>query len=246
MFEALRVFFGPNRYEPRSWRREAIPAALTAAILVAAGWLIVDAVAGREYPYRPGLLFWGAALLWLGVMRTRAILARQFAARPVGGAGLRALATLSSRATILALTWFPGLAVGWYAIEAENRPSTNSQGVDVCSVSAAQFCVSGPRALIPWAILLLVVAAFATWFYIRSWTGARRRDPEPAIDPREAMLANIRAVFPEARIVEPAPASTEPDNLVDDLARLAAMRDRGDLTADEFEAAKRRLLGGSE
>lgn len=248
MFEALRVFFGPNHYGPRSLAREAIPTAITMGIAGVAAWLIVGAVSGRTYPFSPGRLFFGAMLAWLAIMRTRAILARQFSANPTGGPMLRAAATLFSRATILALTWFPGLAVGWYSIEAENRPSTNSQGTDVCAVSASQFCVSGPRALIPWAILLLVGSAFATWFFIRSWTTARRRDPGPVLDPREAMLANIRAVFPRARIVEPTPdpSPAPPGDLVDDLDRLVQLREQGHLTDAEFEAAKRRVLGDAE
>ena len=244
MFEALRLLFGPNRYEARPLARELLPAAITFAIAGVAAWLIVDAVEGRSYPFSQGRLFFGATLAWLAVMRGRAILARVFGANPVGGPLARASATLLSRTTILVLTWYPGLAVGWYSVEAANRPSTNSQGVDVCAVSTAQYCVSGPRALIPWAIVLLVASAFATWFFVRSWTVARRRDPEPAMTPGEAMVANILALFPDAQVVEPTPEPTR--DVVDDLARLAEMKEQGHLTEAEFEAAKRRILGATE
>lgn len=242
MFEALRMFFGPNRYEPRPWRRELLPAGITLVLAGLGAWLILSAIDGRSYPFSPGRLFWGAVLAWLAIMRTRAILARQFGPNPIGGPFTRASASLLSRATIVALAWFPGLAVGWYALEAENRPSTNSQGVDVCAVSTAQYCVSGPRALIPWAIVLLVVSAFATWFFVRGWTVARRRDPEPVMTPGEAMVANILALFPDARIVEPSSEPVPAGDLVDDLARLAQLREEGHLTDAEFEAAKQRIL----
>ena len=243
MFEALRIFFGPNRHEPRPWSSELLPSAITLALAGAALFLIVTAVDGRDYPFWPGRLFLGATLGWLSIMRVRAILARQFGSKPIGTPALRRAATLLSRGTIIALTWYPGMAVGWYAISARNRPSVNSQGVDICAVEAAQYCVSGPRALIPWAIVLLVVSGFATWFFIRSWTTARRRDPTPRLDPAEMMLQNIQALFPEARIAEPSPAEPQRD-LVDDLARLVQLREAGHLTEAEFEAAKRAILGG--
>jgi hypothetical protein len=245
MFEALRIFFGPNRHEPRPWSRELLPALITLALAALAAWFIVSAVDGREYPFRQGHIFWGATFAWFAIMRARAILARQLSARPIGGPDTRRWATLLSRATILALAWYPGPAVGWYAIEAENRPSVNSQGVDICAVEAAQYCVSGPRALIPWAIVLLALSGFATWFFVRSWTTARKRDESPRLAPGDAMLETIRALFPEARIVEPAPSEPARD-LVDDLARLARLREEGHLSEAEFEAAKRGLLGPRE
>lgn len=246
MFELLRAFFGPARPVEVSWRHEVVGIAITLAIAALAAWLIADAVEGRGYPFSQGRLVAGASFAWLAVMRGRAILARQLRANPIGGPVTRALGTLLSRLTIMALVWYPGLATGWYALEAENRPSTNSQGTDVCAVSTAQFCMSGPRALIPWAILLLVASAFITWFFFKAWTTASRRDPEPTYDPRAVMLAQIQRVFPEAKYVdpgdEPAPATASGD-VVDDLERLARMHEAGHLTREEFDEAKRRLLG---
>jgi hypothetical protein len=42
----------------------------------------------------------------------------------------------------------------------------------------------------------------------------------------------------------PAPEAASPASVADELGKLAALRDQGVLTAEEFEAAKRRLLGG--
>lgn len=246
MFELLRAFFGPAQPLEVSWRREVIGIAITLAIAAVGGWLIADAMEGRTYPFSQGRLFAGASFGWLAVMRGRAILARQLRANPVGGPVTRALGTLLNRLTILALVWYPGLAVGWYALEAENRPSTNSQGTDVCAVSTAQFCMSGPRALIPWAILLLIASAVITWFFIKEWTTASRRDPEPIYDPRTVMLDQIQRIFPEARYVDSGDEqahATASGGVVDDLERLARMHEAGHLTREEFDEAKRRLLG---
>ena len=46
-----------------------------------------------------------------------------------------------------------------------------------------------------------------------------------------------------ARQATPAPSAATPTSWVDELTKLAALHDAGALTSDEFETAKRRLIG---
>lgn len=48
---------------------------------------------------------------------------------------------------------------------------------------------------------------------------------------------------PQYQQAPPAPASAAAPNLVDEIQKLAALKDQGILSADEFTAAKNKLLG---
>ncbi len=252
LFETFRTFFGRTPGGPGGARR-LFDWLVTFAIVAGGTLLLRDAVIGRAYPWSQGKVFFGAVLLWVATIRARNGIARLVRGRETGDA-LGWVVSRLNRALILALVWFPGLAVGWYSIEAADRPSRNSRGQDICDVSSAQFCVSGPRALIPWAILLLVFSAFATWFFVRSWGSARRRDPEQPRTPAQAARERVERVIPADEPGAPGPAETysprermravDPD-LDDGMARLAElvrMRQGGFITEDEFERLKREIV----
>jgi hypothetical protein len=78
----------------------------------------------------------------------------------------------------------------------------------------------------------------ATQVDATAWPRVSRVDPELI---RRATLSTDHPM-PMPMSGSGAEASAEP-GLVDELERLAALRDRGDLTADEYAAAKRALLG---
>lgn len=231
---------------PRVWHggvRRLIDWVFTVALLAAGTFLFRDATAGRSYPWSAGKVFFAAVLFWLAAMRIRFGIALIFQDLKLPGAAALAV-SLANRAVILALTWFPGLAAGWYAIEAANSPSRNSRGRDVCDTSAAQFCVSGPRALIPWAILLLVFSGFATWYWFWNWTGGRRRAPAPPRSPREESLARVAAVIPPDDEPAAGGRSADPDleHAIIELGQLARMREDGHLTDEEFARLKGELV----
>ena len=73
------------------------------------------------------------------------------------------------------------------------------------------------------------------WFKKRSVDQRRFQEIAGKIQER---VANAKA--PQAR-----PASGDQDSLVDKLERLAALREKGHISTDEFEFAKRKLLEGS-
>lgn len=52
------------------------------------------------------------------------------------------------------------------------------------------------------------------------------------------------AGLPRGAQAAAAPAASAPVDLVDRVAKLADLRDRGALTEDEFQAQKKRILGG--
>jgi hypothetical protein len=79
----------------------------------------------------------------------------------------------------------------------------------------------------------------ATQLDATAWPRLSRVDPE--LVRRAALSTDHPMPMPMAGTAAPeAPAAR---GLVDELERLAALRDRGDLTADEYAAAKRALLG---
>jgi hypothetical protein len=78
---------------------------------------------------------------------------------------------------------------------------------------------------------------------------AVERAREAAGDDRQALVQSLREQLgADATIIDasgaPAQSSSGSDHVVDQLAKLADLRDRGALTAEEFEAQKRRLLDG--
>lgn len=256
LFETFRTLFDRLPGDPRRARR-LLDWLVTFAIMAGGALLLRDAMIGRGYPWSQGKVFFGAVLLWVAAIRARNGIARIVRGRETGDALGWVVARLN-RALILALVWFPGLAVGWYSIEAANRPSRNSRGQDICDVSSAQFCVSGPRALIPWAILLLVFSGFATWFFLRSWGSARRRDPEPPRTAAQAARARVERVIPADEAGAPgpveAPAATynprerlrpvDPD-FDDGMARLSElvrMKQGGFISDEEFQQLKREIV----
>ena len=220
---------------------------VTGLALAAAAWLLRDATSGRDYPWLVGRVFWGAMLFWFGVLRLRTGVAI-FTSGRTAGAGLRFAGTALNRLTILALCWAPGLILGWYAIEAPNRPSRNSRGQDICDVSPAQVCVSGPRALIPWAVILLVFAGLASYYFIWSWTKAKRRDRAPYVPPASAARQRVEAVIPAnepasaVTVTVPGGADKDLSQGLKDLRELMQMKRDGELTPAEFEALKAEIV----
>lgn len=252
LFETFRTFFDRAPGGATALRR-ALDWTITFAVLAAGSLLLRDATAGRAYPWSQGKVLFAAVLLWLAIMRARYGIARMVRGRETGDALDWAVSRLN-RALILALVWFPGLAVGWYAVEAANRPSRNSRGQDICDVSTAQFCVSGPRALIPWAILLLVFSGFATWYFLRSWGSARVRDPEPPRTAAQSARERVERVIPADVPGAPGPIEayasparqrpTDPDfdEGMDRLSELVRMKQGGFISDEEFERLKREVV----
>ena len=252
LFETFRMIFDRAPGGPGSLRR-AFDWTVTFAVTAAGTLLLRDAMAGREYPWSQGKVFFGAVLVWIAAIRARNGVARLLRGRATGDA-LGWLVSRLDRALILVLVWFPGLAVGWYSMEAANRPSRNSRGQDICDVSSAQFCVSGPRALIPWAIILLVFSAFATWFFLRSWGSARRRDPAAPSHPAQAARERVERIIPENDPAAPGPVETynprerlrpaDPDfeSGMARLSELVRMKQGGHITEEEFEQLKREIV----
>lgn len=248
--EVFRMMFGRPLPEKPGVPRLA-GWVVTFAIAAAGAFLLRDATAGRDYPWSQGKAYFAAMLLWLATMRARSGLSRM--GLKLDGALGWAISMLN-RALILALCWFPGLALGWYSIEAANRPSRNSRGQDVCDVSAAQYCVSGPRALIPWAILLLVFAAGATYYFIRSWTTGKRREIERPAPLAEAARRRMEAVIPPndpdphaSSYVDDAVPTLRPTDkdlpqAMADLSALVKMKQAGELTPEEFESLKGEIV----
>jgi hypothetical protein len=78
---------------------------------------------------------------------------------------------------------------------------------------------------------------------------AVERAREAAGDDRQSLAQSLREQFGDATIIDasgaPASSSSPSDDVVDRLAKLADLRDRGALTAEEFETQKRRLLDES-
>ena len=248
--EIFRMMFGRPIPEKPGWPRFA-GWVVTFAIAAAGALLLRNATAGRDYPWSQGKVYFAAMLLWLATMRARSGLSRM---------GLKlddALGwaiSMLNRGLILALCWFPGLALGWYSLEAANRPSRNSRGQDVCDVSAAQFCVSGPRALIPWAILLLVFAGGATYYFIWSWTTGKRRDIERPAPLAGAARQRMETVIPPNDVDphassygdQPVPTLRPTDKdlpqAMADLSALVKMKQAGELSAAEFESLKGEIV----
>lgn len=249
--ETFRMLFDLTPGGHGGWRR-ALDWTLTVALIAVGVALVRDATAGREYPWGQGKVFWGAVLLWLATMRGRSGLQILFAGRTQNdllGFGARWL----NRIVIIALCWFPGMAVGWYSIEADNNPSRNSRGTDVCDVSSAQICVSGPRALIPWAILLLAFAGFATYYFIWSWTKAKRRDRERPAPLAEAARRGLEAVIPpndpdastfdDQPVPQARPTDKDLSQGMADLSALVKMKQDGAITPAEFDRLKAEIIG---
>jgi hypothetical protein len=61
--------------------------------------------------------------------------------------------------------------------------------------------------------------------------------------PGEAPSVQILTFGPDGQLVTPATGAAPDSDPVDQLAKLADLRDRGVLTNEEFEAQKRRILG---
>ncbi len=252
LFETFCMVFdrSPGRNGPF---RHAFDWTLTLAIAAAGVLLLRDAMAGRDYPWSQGKVFFAAVLFWIAAIRARNGVARLLRGRATGDA-LGWLVSRLDRGLILALVWFPGLAVGWYSIEAANRPSRNSRGQDICDVSSAQFCVSGPRALIPWAIILLVFSAFATWFFLLGWGRGRRRDEEAPRSPSQAARERVERLIPANEPGAPGPVETYDPRVraravdrdfesgMDRLAELVRMKQDGHITGEEFERLKREIV----
>lgn len=248
--EAFRVLFDRTPGGRGGWRR-AVDWLITLVVVIAGLWLVRDATAGRAYPWAQGEIFWGAVLLWLATMRVRSGLQIFAAGRNLTGAHVVGARWLN-RAVIILLCWFPGLAVGWYAIEAGDSPSRNSRGTDVCDISQAQFCVSGPKALIPWSILLLVFAGFATYYFIWSWTKAKQRDRERPAPLAEAARRRLEAVIPpndpgsssyrDQPVPQARPTDKDLAQSLADLSELVKMKQEGSITAEEFESLKSEIV----
>lgn len=248
--ETFRMLFERGPDGRGGWRR-TLGWLVTIACLAGGAWLAVEASRGRAYPWSPGKMFWAAALLWLGVLRARFTVAGFFSRR-TAPAMMRLAAISLNRALILALCFVPGLLVGWYAVEAANRPSRNSRGQDICDVSSAQYCVSGPRALIPWAVILLVFGGLAAYYFIWSWTKAKRRECERPAPLAEAAKRRVEAVIPpndpgaSSYGDQPVPQARPPDKdlrqSLQDLSDLVKMKQAGELTPAEFDALKAQIV----
>lgn len=248
--DTFRMLFDSTPRGRGGWRR-AIDWLFTAAVFGAGAWLVREATDGRDYPWSQGKVFWAAMLLWLGVLRLRSGIAILFAGRSPDDA-LGFVVRQLNRTLIIALCWAPGLILGWYSVEAANRPSRNSRGQDVCDVSASQFCVSGPRALIPWAILLLAFAGFATYYFFWSWTKAKRRDRERPAPLAEAARKRVEAVIPpndqsassygDAPIPQARPTDKDLERSLSDLSALVKMKQAGELSAEEFDSLKAEIV----
>ena len=78
---------------------------------------------------------------------------------------------------------------------------------------------------------------------------AQRREDEQRDEERkrehEKQLESLRALTAaqSSGSAHQAPSSTSPPSLAEELTKLAALRDKGVLTADEFESQKKQLLG---
>jgi len=61
---------------------------------------------------------------------------------------------------ILALS--PGLSLLWFSLFAPDTPSLTRGGIDVCELETG-FCMSGPRAVIVWAFLVIIIGLIGLW-----------------------------------------------------------------------------------
>jgi Short C-terminal domain len=79
--------------------------------------------------------------------------------------------------------------------------------------------------------------------YAAGRSGARRAEQEEAQEQRLASLESQQAP-PPAAPPPAAPAAAQGESTVDQLQKLAQLRDSGVLTNDEFEAQKQKILAG--
>lgn len=73
---------------------------------------------------------------------------------------------------------------------------------------------------------------------------AKRQAEQERAREHERQLESLRAVTSAVATREPNAESPAPASVASELERLAALMDRGLLTAEEFGAQKRKLLGG--
>ena len=104
--------------------------------------------------------------------------------------------------------------------------------IDAKNIGVKKGLVSGLGNMGPWGwffgTLLLWIIGFPMYLYYRN-------------DFKRAVAAEANADGPKA-IFEPNPNSSNSD-AIDNIEKLAALRDRGVITEQEFEAKKKQLLG---
>ena len=179
-----------------------------------------------------------------------------------GGAGLWAGARLGGGWAALPLLAWPGLflSLGWNFLEYGISPPGGEPGPAigwlVCGVvfvlmgGAPLLIAIGARSELREGSGEAVASRYGMpTFSSRPTTRAPGRSSGPGAS-RSAASESMEAAAVAETVVEPSPAEPsttasagDPD-FVAALERIADLRRRGDLTTDEFEAAKRRLLAG--
>ncbi len=193
LIEAFRMMFGgthAGRGRGVGWW---CVLACGAGFVALAAWAGSGAFEG-SYPWSQGRVFLTVVAGWAGALFLRT----RWDAKPAMPRVLAFGVRWFNHLLTLTLLYVPGLAVLWYSLEAADQPSLNSRGQDVCATEAAQYCVSGPRALVPWAIILLVFAAFVTWGFIWKWStngGRKSRLVKPVYD-IAASVRRVESVIP--------------------------------------------------
>ncbi len=102
-------------------------------------------------------------LLWLAVIFLRGLKDRLWP--PTNGDSLQRAWMRLPLNIILAL--LPGLSLVWFSLFAPNTPSVTQGSFDVCALETG-LCVSGPRSVIIWGIILVAIGLIGIWLI---WPG---------------------------------------------------------------------------
>jgi hypothetical protein len=126
-------------------------------------WL---AVTGLLPALNHGRLTASAWVLWLAVILLRALKDRIWPFTGADSAANLQRAWMRFPLNVV-LAFMPGLSLLWFGIFAPDEPSLTQGGLDVCALETG-LCISGPRAVIVWGVLILGIGLLGLWLI---WPG---------------------------------------------------------------------------